>query len=518
MRAIETDVLIIGSGFGAAAPALRLAEAGFRVTVLEKGPNIDAPSDFRQTQDPSYMLRYFRSLTGDNVGMTYIEGLGGGSGFYEMLSLRAPSRAFEGRDALGRRLWPSGVDRAALNPYYEIGERMLNVHQIPVDRVPKSGLVFSRMMKKLGYSCDRAAYAVRGCLGSGFCVSGCIYGAKQSLHLNYIPKAKAVGAVYRTGTEARLVRVLHGRRRFRRGGPLSRVPLRYEVRCRETATGRRVEYRARILILAGGTVGTAKLLLASRGCLPGLSGQIGKRIAFNGAVKTAGLLGPHWPDGDMFTGRSHPGMISYEFLESHGVTIQAAKPLPLQAIAAARIRLDGDGRRPAHWGKDHMDLMRQYRKRVIVLFALGLTPPTARLELRDGEPRLRLEVTEELDRYYRRTKKLLHSIFLRNGCRPLDLEFVDSKGMAREDVFFSTSHQLGSCPMADAKSQGVVDASGEAFDLAGLYVTDGAAIPSSIALSTSLTILANAERIADGILRRYRAGEREAAAAAASGA
>jgi cholesterol oxidase len=49
----------------------------------------------------------------------------------------------------------------------------------------------------------------------------------------------------------------------------------------------------------------------------------------------------------------------------------------------------------------------------------------------------------------------------------------------------------------------VTDANGEVFDHPGLYVSDGAAIPSSLAVNTSLTILANAERVAAGILRRY---------------
>ena len=60
MTYIDTDVLIIGSGFGAAAPALRLAHAGFRVVMVEKGPHIDPLRDFRQTQDPKYLLRYLK--------------------------------------------------------------------------------------------------------------------------------------------------------------------------------------------------------------------------------------------------------------------------------------------------------------------------------------------------------------------------------------------------------------------------------------------------------------------------
>jgi len=499
MDSMETDVLIIGSGFGAAAPAVRLAEAGWRVTVLEKGPDIDAPGSFRQTQDPSYFLQYYRGLTGDHLGMTYIEGLGGGSGFYEMISLRAPSLAFEQKDR-GRSLWPATVSRHTLDPFYDIAEEMLNVQQIPVDEVPRSGLVFSRMMKNLGYSCDRAAYAVRGCLGSGFCVSGCIYGAKQSLHFNYIPRARQAGAVYRTGIEATRIRALTEVTPQVSNEGVGDA--RYEVLCRDVA-GRGYMYRAGLVILAGGTVGTARLLLASRQYLSGLSAAVGRRVAFNGGVKTAGLLGPDWPDGDMFSGRSHPGMVSYHFIESHGVTIQAAKPLPLQAIAAARLRLPAErDRRRRYWGADHMQLMARYRRRVIVLFALGLTPPTARLRLANGVLKLELDVTDELRRYHRRTKALLTSIYEDNGCRPLDVEFVDSTGNGKPEVSFTTAHQLGSCPMSDSPAHGGVDPAGEAHGLPGLFVTDGAALPGSIAVSTSLTILANAERISEGLVRR----------------
>ena len=56
--------------------------------------------------------------------------------------------------------------------------------------------------------------------------------------------------------------------------------------------------------------------------------------------------------------------------------------------------------------------------------------------------------------------------------------------------------------MANSKSQGVCGADGEVFGYPGLFVTDGAAIPTSLAVNTSLTILANAERIVDGIMVR----------------
>src|SRR3954471_5688993 len=94
MRTIATDVLIVGTGFGAAAPALRLAKAGLHVTMIEKGPRINPYTDFRQTQDPRYILRFLHGISGPNLGLTYAEAMGGGSGFYEMVSLRAPTKAF----------------------------------------------------------------------------------------------------------------------------------------------------------------------------------------------------------------------------------------------------------------------------------------------------------------------------------------------------------------------------------------------------------------------------------------
>ena len=214
----------------------------------------------------------------------------------------------------------------------------------------------------------------------------------------------------------------------------------------------------------------------------------------------------------MFTGRSHPGMISYEFLESRGITVHGVKALPLMLVSAARMRLEGDGREPAWWGEPNVELMRQMRRRMIVLAAFGLTPPDASLAVSPaGDVRVSLPLSSGLERYHGETKRLLESILVRNECRLVRTEFLDKSLAPEAGVHFSTAHQVGSCRMADTQSAGVVNGNGEVFGCPGLYVSDGACIPSSLAVNTSLTILANAERIAAGILDRY--GFRAAAAA-----
>jgi len=511
MRTLQTDALVIGSGFGAAAPALRLSEAGCSVLMLEKGGNIVSETDFRQTNDPKYLLRYLKGVSGDSVAFSYAEALGGGSGFYEMVSLRAPSLAFDQRDADGKRLWPGGVDRAAMDPFYDMAEKMLNVEQIGTDEIPRSGVMFSHLMKKLGYSCDRARYAVKGCVGSGYCVSGCIYGAKQSLHLNYLPQAKAAGMEVMTDVEVVRIRPLKTMTRpVGARATLCLLPDRYEVECRQRTNGETFVVRAKLVVVGGGTVGTAKILMDSADGLPLLSRHVGRNIAFNGSVKAVGLLPEGLEDVDMLSGRSHPGMISYHFLKSLGITISSAKPLPIHAVSAARLVLDGEEGRPDYWGAAHVELMKLFRRRMIVVYALGLTPPTASLRRSTGgEIEPELPIDDSLAAYYRNTKNLLNSIFTRNGGTVVNAKSVDQEGAVHKGIRFETTHMIGSCRMANSCDDGVTDAYGEVFNYPGLFVTDGAAIPSSLAVNSSLTILANAERVASYVVRRYGLEKRQ---------
>ena len=505
MDHLTTDTLIIGSGFGAVAPALRLCEAGMQVLMIEKGPDIVPERDFRQTQDPRYLLKYIKGIGGDNVHFTYVEGLGGGSGFYELISLRAPSKAFQQMSGDGRPLWPGGLNRAELDPYYDMAEAMLNINQITVDDLPQSGIIFSKLMKNLGYTCERAPYAVVDCQSDGYCASGCVFGAKQTLHGNYLPQAKKAGLKIRTDCEALSVRFLSGSSsRPRSSISMAEISPRYEVVCRDQITEKKTPIRTRLLILAGGTVGTAKLLMKSRSGLPKLSRQVGKNVSTNGSVKAAGIIPEDFPDADMFRGRSHPGVISYEFLESRGITISSNKPLPLYVVAAARLVAEGETRSPDYWGEVHQELMQKYRRRMIAIYALGLTEPNAEIRLEpDGTVNPQLELDDEKREYCRSTRSLIDSIFSRNGGTVLRPSFVDRQGQPHGDLYLSTGHMVGSARMSASKKSGVTDMWGEVFDYPGLVITDGGAIPTSLAVNTSLTILANAERIGHHLRKCY---------------
>ncbi len=495
------DVTVVGSGFGAGPPALRLQRAGLSTVVLEKGPNIDPSKDFKITQDPKYLLKYLKSLKSENLTMNYIEGLGGGSGFFEKVVLRAPDFVFSQKDKNGLSLWPGKINRKKLDPYYKIAEIMLRSHQMLPERIPKSGQVFSLLMNNLNYSVDRARYSDCHCTGCGYCVFGCTHNSKESLLVNYLPKAVDHGTKIHTDKEVLEVRSLMEESRQLSLRSAGFIPYRFETVVKDVNTNELIKYRSKYLVLAAGTIGTAKILLNSKKNLSELSDQVGKNIAINGSVKTAAIL-PDWcPDGDMFTGQSHAGMVSYEFLESHGIMISAVKALPLQLFGTARLSLNGE----KYWGKEHVNLMRKYRRRVIILDAHGVTPPGARLIMnKPNSVKLKMDIDSRLIHYHNITKNIMDSILLENGCQLVNIDYVDRKGQNYDDLHFHTAHQVGSCRMSENKSAGVADSRGEVFGYSGMFITDGAAVPSSTGVNVSLTILANSERITDGILKSIK--------------
>jgi choline dehydrogenase-like flavoprotein len=487
MKTYQQDVVIIGSGFGGAVPALRFAEKGLRVTVLEKGPKIDPFSDFKQSQNPKYLLKYLKSTRGPNVHLNYAEAMGGGSGFYENVSLRAPSFIFQKKDIKGQKHWPAGVDRRTLDPFYTIGEKMLNIHQIGVNEVPKTGQVFGQIMQKLGHAVERSRYAVKGCVNSGYCVTGCIYGAKQSLLLNYLPAAEKAGARIMTDIEAYHIQI----------NRYSAYKYIIFAKC----GSEKITLHTKILIIAAGTVGSAKLLMQSKSNLPKLSDQVGKNVTFNGSIKQLFKM-PDWcPDADMFTGRTNPGVLSYAFMQSDNIMVTAGKVMPLHLFGVVRIYVPEQDK--VYWGQDHVKLMQSFRRRMMILVAQGYTEPCCRFTFdRHGNLEIHTESKAHLQDFLRKGNKLLTKLIRSCGGTPVRIDFMQREGTPYTNLHFSSSHQLGSCRMANSPDKGVTDHNGEVFGYPGMFVTDGAAIPSSLIVNPSLTILANAEKITKGVLER----------------
>src|SRR3954463_12025279 len=134
----DYDWIVVGSGFGGSVAALRLAEKGYRVGVLECGRRYE-DEDFAESTwsfrryywMPRLGMRgIFRMTIFKDVFIVSGSGVGGGSLGYANTLYRARPAFYEDER------W-AGLDdfKSALAPHYDAAERMLGVTDVTTDDV-----------------------------------------------------------------------------------------------------------------------------------------------------------------------------------------------------------------------------------------------------------------------------------------------------------------------------------------------------------------------------------------------
>jgi cholesterol oxidase len=323
MASEHFDAVIVGSGFGGSVMAYRLAEAGYRVCVLERGKTYP-PGSFARSPaamsgnfwDPSaglygmYNVWSFRGL-----GSVVASGLGGGSLIYANVLIRKDEKWFVREEAATGHYeyWP--VTRADLDPHYDQVEKKLDAQRYPYDHEPYARTPKTRAMK---FAAERLAlewqlpnlavtFASAGepplpgapikeqhpnlhgrtrntCLLCGECSLGCNFGSKNTLDYNYLSAAKRQGAELRILCEAMSFAPQSA------GGYAIRYRMLDPDRSsRDEPRPRESEITADALVLAAGTLGTNYLLLKNQTSFPGLSNRLGTRFCGNGDLLTVAL-------------------------------------------------------------------------------------------------------------------------------------------------------------------------------------------------------------------------------------
>ncbi|GGL07457.1 cholesterol oxidase [Sphaerisporangium melleum] len=548
------DVVVIGSGFGGAVAAYRLAAAGLSVVVLERGRPYP-PGSFPRS--PAEMSKAFWDPEAGLYGMYDVwsfggcdsvvaSGLGGGSLIYANVLLRKDERWFVHEEPVaggGHESWP--VTRADLDPHYDEVERMLGATAYPLDHpaydVPKTramqdaaaelGLEWLLPPLAIGFSpwpggepgiglpiAEPSYGNVHGvtrrtCRLCGECDIGCNDGAKNSLDHNYLSAARHHGAELRTSHQARAIRPRAG------GG--------YEVSyLRHDGTGAKGVIGCDRLVLAAGTYGTSFLLLKSRSRLPGLSGALGTRFSGNGDLLTFLLRakdrsltrpinasrGPvitsaiRLADGADGTGESGRGAYIQEggypaFIDwlVEGADVGGELGRVTRFVAE---RLRARVTRDTNLSAEVAGLMGdgELSGSSLPLLGMGRDVPDGELRLRGG--RLDVEWSaraseEHFDRVRATMRRIAHVL----GAEHSDLPAWLGKRVI-------TVHPLGGAPMGRHPGEGVCDSYGEVFGHPGLFVADGAALPGPVGANPSLTIAALADRMSTRLLERLPAATR----------
>jgi len=517
------DVVVIGSGFGGAVVALRLAEAGRRVLVLEQGrrwQKEEFPRTVGQTGkafwQPGATQGFLEYRAFRNIDVIQGVGVGGGSLHYFNVNVRAPARVLD--------RWAKPLSRACLDPYYDQALQTLESkpltppagRQLPprteafLKAARASGLGEPTMLDIAVYTganrANAAGISQEPCNYCGNCMLGCQVHAKNTLDLNYLALAER-----KHGAE---IWPLHKVDRLRpaedRGGGYY-VDFKRLDPALPASEGAGTVHGA-LVVVAAGALGSTELLLRSAGereALPKLSPALGSRFSGNGDMLLAGAMNTKAPI-DPAVGPSITAIVDCSTTDN-AITIEdLGLPDPMLWFVEAALP-PGPGR-----FLEYLRLLGRY-----VASSLGLSPRKSR-------------VSDEIGRVLRggRTVHFLPFLgmgtdagdgrmFLEDGELDLAWSHAQSRAMFREmeDSMrklaeaaggtwspsllwrwptrkLLTAHPLGGCVMGDAPATSVVNHACEVWNYPGLYVTDGAAIPSALAVNPSLTIAAVAERSA----------------------
>jgi cholesterol oxidase len=522
----DFDWVVIGSGFGGSVSALRLAEKGYSVAVIEQGRRW-ADEEFARSAwqvwkaqwAPRLGMRGIMRITPfRHVNVLTGVGVGGGSLTW------ANTSYVPGSDAFYRHpQWDSLGDwRARLAPHFETARRMLGVEEPefdgPSERLMRDlaedlGVPDSYRTTPVAVYMGEPGVEVRdpyfdgegpdrtGCLRCGQCVLGCRYGAKNTLVKNYLWLAERRGVEVREGRQVVELRPL-GAADGSGGWEVVHVPT---PPARNRA---RQSLKARGVVLAGGTLGTNELLLRcrERGGLPRLSPRLGRLVRTNSEAITAATADR--PDADYTTDVTITASI-FPDPETHitNNTYGAAG----DANSALFTLLTGGGSRLTrplrlianlicHPGRAFRSLNPfGWSRRTVIFTTMQTAERSVSLVLRRRRFGQGTVLDTESD------EGGVAASYLPVANRVASLAARRMGGYAQStlpDVIRAvpaTAHFLGGCVIGDSPERGVVDEGQRVFGYRNLMIVDGSVMPANPGVNPSLTITALAEHAMAGV-------------------
>ena len=516
---MEFDFCVIGSGFGGSVSALRLAEKGYKVVVLEKGKWV-TPLDMEDAAkslnkliwNPALGMKgFFTYEFFRHVAIVGGVGVGGGSLVYAATTLR-PKEAFY-KDSAWCNL---GIDwEKELKPHYDTASKMLGIVRNPVLDVMDGYL--KEVAQKMGAGdtfgpTDTGIYFGKpevladdpffdgkgpsrsGCYLCGECLTGCKHGSKNTLDKNYLYLAQKYGAIILPYREVSNII------------PQQNGTYVLKVKDNSGRFKKASDITAKKVIIASGVLGTLELLFRCKQVtktLPGISRQLGVVVRTNSESVVAALPGQEDLDlshGTAISSDFYPDKFTHitqnRFPEGYGFMKYSSVPL---------VDDDHPVRRSLRTiGKMIMDPLGVYRsifaknwyKRIIVMTVMQ--NHDNQLSFKYGPSAVFAFLRRRLKSKSVPGKEAPVNIPVANKACAIMADVA--KGMpfnvSNENLMnmSTTAHILGGCHMGYSPENGVIDTSHRVFGYDGIYVIDGSAVSANVGVNPALTITALAER------------------------
>lgn len=533
------EVIVVGSGYGGAIAASRMARAGRNVCVLERGKEFQ-PGEYPDTEPTALGETQIHlpdgKHVGDRTGLYDMHqnpdisilvgcGLGGTSQLNANVSLQAEPRVFEDPR------WPAELvsDLPTLvEKGYELAREMLKPVAYPQGerRLPKLQALEASAQYLTGKfyrtpinvtfedGVNHVGVEQHACTLCGDCCSGCNYGAKNTLIMNYLPDAVNHGAEIYTRTAVRFVENKDGR-----------WLVNYQIldSGRESFDAPTLTVSADIVFISSGTLGSTEILLRSREHGLKVSDKLGQHMTGNGDVLAFGYNGDKAingigsghrdpssmdPVGPCITGiidmRNQPVLTDGMVIEEGSIPGALGPVLAVGLSGSSQI----GGREEAPGIATRIEQLEREQESLIrgpYHGAIHNTQTYLIMTHDDGNGRMYLS-NDELRVDWPGVGK--QPIFqkandaLFQAGKALGGRFVDNPLWTKQfHQQLITVHPLGGCVMGNDATTGVVNHKGQVFsDITGtavyqnLYVSDGAVIPLPLGVNPLLTISALAER------------------------
>jgi choline dehydrogenase-like flavoprotein len=542
------DVVVIGSGYGGAITAARLSGAGLKksICILERGrewPIGQFPDTLPAATAAAYNpltnpLGLYDFLLYKDIAVIKGSGLGGTSLVNANVAFVPDQGVFQ------EPAWPRTVTLDVLQPYYDRARQMLaaaphpRAQQLPKvqamqRRAVEIGTQASALNIVVNFTIDgpnAQGVMQKPCIDCGDCVTGCNVSAKNTLYMNYLPLAQRNGTEIFTQVHVDWVEKLaaggwriHGRHY---GGefPGNLFPEGFTL-------------DAGTVVISAGSIGSSEILLRSEIHGLSLSPRAGTGfsgngdffgIAFNAAYRTEVLgfgnhpenpwsktdatgptivsairYNPSLPVGRRFTVEdlSYPSAFLGLFMTAFGALGGQPTEVGNESAEAARLARDNPftpyvADNAFNHSMFYLVMTHDDAKGTIHLNT-SVLDPNGKVEINwDGvgrEPIFRI-IDEELRRH----------------ARALDAHFISNPVWSLTNMgTLVTAHPIGGCPIGEDYMQGATDEFGRVFDgqgsvHPGLFVADGALLPSALNVNPFLTISALTERIAERMVQSFQ--------------
>ncbi len=499
----RADIVIIGTGAGGGTLGAYLAERGWNVVMVEKGGFFRA-EDFTQREEDAmgdFNGRRGLDSTADNaVFLNYAEAVGGCTVHYWGDSFRTP------HDRLERWRQQTGIDWFSpdvLDPHWDIIEKELGIHIAGPELFNENNRLVQQGCEALGVDGHAVPTARVDCIACGWTQFGCAYNRKSSQLITTIPRISKTGGRIISDARVEHIIVQDGKAVGVEGSLLER---------KTDVPRARFRVDAPVVVVAGGAIGSADLLLRN---FP--RDVVGRRFYIN----------PHY-------------FVFADF--GRDIDNQTGIPCAYAVHEWRHVRTDDAGRYlgggyimlSSHQspgimsallsesGAEHTERMKRYRHLGSLMSVIDEDHPGSIYIDKQGHRRTRFRVqgVDQLKAvdYLKNASR----IFLAAGAQEVWIPDIYGTVVRNEaDVqqkitlrsvqpnaqFTAGSHFLGTAPLGTDVTDSFAGPTGEAHRIKNLYVADGAAVPTSISVDPSLTIMGIARHIAAGIHERYgRAG------------